>query len=487
MITKNIITFAAALSIMFSSAPITLAHATETTSATILTETTNNKVDISHFVGNWKYQISDTDYDVSISSKENGIFAINNDGTYTYTDIDSKSSTGMVKLGTETIGGTTLQTVNFYEGSELRFGAYYNDNEPDALYFGNNRISRIVRIKKNEVSLSDFVGKWNHQEADSGYPVQISARNIGEFEISADGTFIYTDKNGKTETGTVKLGDKTIGRTTFTVLRFFENTTIKYVGTCLEGRPDELYLGNSGRIRLSREEDKKSYNTYAIENMSTYTFFDTLFASELPCSDNIGFSENGINYYKVNDLSLFKSIDELKDVIEKEFTGEVKDYFMKECDARFIEKDGCIYESKGSRGSFEFTTTEGVAISDVTADKFTATTMASNGIHGQQKAVFVLENGSWKMSSFTYGKFKTESTEILKPTYSLIGDTNCDGQVDMSDAVLIMQALANPNKFGENGSAEIHLTAQGKINGDIDGNGLTVGDAHVIQEKLLTP
>ena len=68
MITKNIITFAAALSIMFSSAPITLAHATETTSATILTETTNNKVDISHFVGNWKYQISDTDYDVSISS-----------------------------------------------------------------------------------------------------------------------------------------------------------------------------------------------------------------------------------------------------------------------------------------------------------------------------------------------------------------------------------------------------------------------------------
>ena len=31
------------------------------------------------------------------------------------------------------------------------------------------------------------------------------------------------------------------------------------------------------------------------------------------------------------------------------------------------------------------------------------------------------------------------------------GDTNCDCQVDMSDAVLIMQALANPDKYGENG------------------------------------
>ena len=65
------------------------------------------------------------------------------------------------------------------------------------------------------------------------------------------------------------------------------------------------------------------------------------------------------------------------------------------------------------------------------------------------------------------------------------GDTNCDGQVDMADAVLIMQALANPNKYGINGTADNCLTEQGKINGDVDGNGLTVGDAQAIQKKLL--
>ena len=65
------------------------------------------------------------------------------------------------------------------------------------------------------------------------------------------------------------------------------------------------------------------------------------------------------------------------------------------------------------------------------------------------------------------------------------GDANCDGSVDMADVVLIMQALANPNKYGIDGSAEHHLTEQGRNNGDMDGNGLTVGDAQAIQRKLL--
>ena len=65
------------------------------------------------------------------------------------------------------------------------------------------------------------------------------------------------------------------------------------------------------------------------------------------------------------------------------------------------------------------------------------------------------------------------------------GDANCDGSVDMADAVIIMQALANPNKYGIDGSAEHHLTEQGKLNGDMNGDGLTVGDAQAIQLKLL--
>ena len=85
----------------------------------------------------------------------------------------------------------------------------------------------------------------------------------------------------------------------------------------------------------------------------------------------------------------------------------------------------------------------------------------------------------------TDGGDTAASDEITVTAITLKGDTNCDGQVDLSDAVMIMQALANPNKYGINGTAENHLTEQGKLNGDMNGDGLTVGDAQAIQRMLL--
>ena len=52
---------------------------------------------------------------------------------------------------------------------------------------------------------------------------------------------------------------------------------------------------------------------------------------------------------------------------------------------------------------------------------------------------------------------------------SVVGDANCDGSVDMSDVVLIMQAMANPNKFGLGGTDEHAITEQGWKNADCNG------------------
>ena len=67
------------------------------------------------------------------------------------------------------------------------------------------------------------------------------------------------------------------------------------------------------------------------------------------------------------------------------------------------------------------------------------------------------------------------------------GDANCDTKVDMSDVVLIMQSLANPNKYGINGTDKNHLTEDGSTNADVDKNvrGITSNDALFIQEFLL--
>jgi len=60
---------------------------------------------------------------------------------------------------------------------------------------------------------------------------------------------------------------------------------------------------------------------------------------------------------------------------------------------------------------------------------------------------------------------------------NISGDANCDNKLDMSDAVLIMQTIANPSKY--------KLTEQGSKNADMDGDGITSGDALAIQKKLL--
>ncbi|MBR4628130.1 MAG: glycoside hydrolase [Ruminococcus sp.] len=65
------------------------------------------------------------------------------------------------------------------------------------------------------------------------------------------------------------------------------------------------------------------------------------------------------------------------------------------------------------------------------------------------------------------------------------GDANCDGDVNMADAVLIMQAVTNPDKYGE--GRPDGITAKGVKNGDVKntGDGVTNKDALAIQQYKL--
>lgn len=65
------------------------------------------------------------------------------------------------------------------------------------------------------------------------------------------------------------------------------------------------------------------------------------------------------------------------------------------------------------------------------------------------------------------------------PEPALSGDTNCDNDVTIADAVLIMQNIANPDEY--------KITLQGMANADVtgDGDGVTLSDAFVIQEMSL--
>ena len=70
----------------------------------------------------------------------------------------------------------------------------------------------------------------------------------------------------------------------------------------------------------------------------------------------------------------------------------------------------------------------------------------------------------------------TSPSDITDAVY---GDANCDGKVNISDAVMIMQSISNPSLF--------KLTEQGKLNADCsnNGDGVTNADALAIQKYML--
>ncbi len=63
------------------------------------------------------------------------------------------------------------------------------------------------------------------------------------------------------------------------------------------------------------------------------------------------------------------------------------------------------------------------------------------------------------------------------------GDANTDGKLGVSDAVMVLQYLANSNKYGTKSLNGI--SAQGIKNADMDENGLTGADALAIQKKAV--
>lgn len=89
----------------------------------------------------------------------------------------------------------------------------------------------------------------------------------------------------------------------------------------------------------------------------------------------------------------------------------------------------------------------------------------------------------------TTAKNPTTTTTSSNPSHKVTkwGDANCDGEIRLSDAILVLQSIGNPDAYGLNGSEKTHITAQGMANADVNenGNGITSADAVAIQKYIL--
>lgn len=112
-------------------------------------------------------------------------------------------------------------------------------------------------------------------------------------------------------------------------------------------------------------------------------------------------------------------------------------------------------------------------------------TIGADLLRGSNAKVFGFKDSMAENCAKRAGlKFVPIDKDTLQSTVA--GDANCDGDVNMADAILIMQAVANPDKYDLNGTEESRITGQGWKNGDVcDNDGITVKDALGIQMYML--
>ena len=135
--------------------------------------------------------------------------------------------------------------------------------------------------------------------------------------------------------------------------------------------------------------------------------------------------------------------------------------------------------------TFDHWDVTGANVSNTTSDEITVP--VSEGV--SIKAVYK-EGGTPPATTTTEAPKQTTTTTstTVKVNVNInYGDANCNGEVELSDAVLIMQSIANPTSYGVNGTTPSHITEQGKLNSDVTGHndGVTNNDALTIQKYCL--
>ncbi len=318
---------------------------------------------------------------------------INNTDSQTPPAITATTLTGTSSASTQTDNAVIKTTVTIVSGTS---------GTSDAV------VTQTVTEPASEEAadtefIKPYVGRWRYQTSPTNH-VHYDGTDTGTVDIFDDATYTYTDKNGNVSSGTIKKHIEMIGGSELFGLDFSGNTFEPHIAYYTDTAPDELHFGNGDAARIVRGTNSRTYAEIAIEKMGIFTNTDFLCATITDREDEVAFIENGIEYHRVTDLSEIGSMSELRERLNNNFTGEVNDYFTREIEARFKEKDGVLYEADGLRGSFGFDTSGGVYITNVTENSFTATTynVGIVAAQGRLSAVFVKENDEWKMNSYSY-------------------------------------------------------------------------------------
>ena len=261
---------------------VTVTTGTAVVTTQPVTENSTDPLSISELVGTWLVE----------SSKYNETIMIESDGTYAIHRENGDIVRGTVVTGTEEIGGTVHNTVNFYEApnGEFSFGGYYDRNDPDVITIGNGGEEKLVRVSNDgnnsntsNSDLNKFVGNWTYQIADGNTTVQENPKFAGTIYISEDGTFTASKIWGHYLGGVVTVnpsGGYVNGQTVPTLDFHNGDSASDEILLSLwytEDNLNTLYDGNGGSARLIRgftAENTPDVDINALTGEWTYQIAD---------------------------------------------------------------------------------------------------------------------------------------------------------------------------------------------------------------------
>lgn len=171
---------------------------------------------------------------------------------------------------------------------------------------------------------------------------------------------------------------------------------------------------------------------------------------------------DGKTYGKAKDDLQSMSLYSMETYISENCTGELRDDLVKQIKERYVEKDDVLYAVIGARGAYDFNISDGVTVSKVSADGFTATTVEKSDKDGYGRVVLAADGGKWLVKSY---EFVTSNDAAA---YSL-GDVDKDGNINAVDAssVLSYYALVSTNKeggFDDNQKLAADVNKDGTVN-----------------------
>lgn len=228
------------------------------------------------------------------------------------------------------------------------------------------------------------------------------------------------------------------------------------------------------------QSDELYLYTLAVKGQFDIYWLETPTISETAGSPINYFENKDVNEVSLTDASISEINEKIGDIVvvpwdEYTYAGE---YNLKPntSDESFMSEDGFMF--------YAFTNYKyDKATNTLYYVKMNAKMIKTES--GEEAYVIKINSDKHKNMLYLYTLARTsdkkrsdnnEKTLEFLRDHSL-GDANCDHNVNMADAVLIMQSIANPDKY--------ELTEQGMINADTDGNGITNADALNIQKQLL--